>query len=94
VWVAAHGAPPTRRILSLFWSRFTKKLEPNFKAVSSAACGALASERVGSNIPLKAEQRKTQKFYLSASGGKNFLNFKGATGGTNKKLLSVVRLRH
>ena len=27
----------------LNWSRFTKKLEPNFAKVSSAACGGLAS---------------------------------------------------
>jgi len=55
-----------------------------------------ASEKVGSNIPLKVEQRKTQKFYLSAFGGKNFLsyNLNGATGGLSMKSLSTVRLRH
>ncbi|MFH2022624.1 MAG: hypothetical protein ABIJ33_05130, partial [Patescibacteria group bacterium] len=48
VRAAAHGAPPTVKRTLLFWSRFTKKLEPNFATVSSAACGGLASERVGS----------------------------------------------
>src|SRR3989344_5157841 len=47
VRAAAQGAPPTRRTLFLFWSRFTKKLEPNFKVVSSAA----SRPRKGSAAP-------------------------------------------
>jgi len=43
----------------------------------------------------KKEKKKNAKFYLSTSGGKNFLSgLNGATGGLNKKSLSVVRLRH
>jgi len=84
----AHGAPPTRRTLFLFWSRFTKKLVPNFKVVSSAACGGLASERVGSKSRRRRDIKKRKKFK------ELIYNLNGATGGLNKKLLSVVRLRH
>jgi len=48
-----------------------------------------ASETVGSNKSLKATKRKNAKILKNF-----FINSKGATGGLNKKSLSVVRLRH
>ncbi|MCX6726438.1 MAG: hypothetical protein NTY75_01330 [Candidatus Shapirobacteria bacterium] len=70
------------------------------QTVSLPLCGSLlqrgaptrrASEKVGSN-------RTKSDMILSKEKRKNFkellYNSNGATGGLNKKLLSVVRLRH
>jgi len=48
-----------------------------------------ASETVGSNNPDEIGINKTQKIIKEL-----FINLNGATGGLNKKSLSVVRLRH
>ncbi len=61
------------------WSRFTKKLEPNFAKVSSAACGGLASERVGSNFflsnrKLSAEYKKSFAALRAGGGARSASN--------------------
>jgi hypothetical protein len=73
VRAAAHGAPTARRTLFLFQSRFTKKLEPNFKVVSSprSARLALSARRVRAprlrtcqlekDFAVQNLQKKTQK---------------------------------